>query len=179
MKSLPIPFAIGQKVWWIGQGHNTRVIVCPECMGTKAVTMILGNGTEISLGCRACTSGFNSPTGTRTEIYYEHIPHLFICTDVRAEGRGEFRYAGGGHDYINSETLFEDHAECIKECDRLNEEKTQQERDRDLQNILGARKDMAWSAHYWTRKRSDLRKELESVERRLAAIKEIKKGESK
>lgn len=58
------PYQIGS-TWWQPVVSPTRVEVpCPVCCGKLAVTLILGDGTEVGIACDACGKGHSSPQGT-------------------------------------------------------------------------------------------------------------------
>ncbi len=179
--SLEIPFAIGQQVWWIGNGHREQLVTCPECAGTKAITMILGNGEQVSLYCENCRLGYDPPTGQVKRTYYEHSPTRFTPLRVGVDG-SEIRYSESGPDstcYSSAyaKDLFATQEECQVRCDVLNAEKTQEETDRAWQVLLQNRKKMASSVGYWSQMVGRLRKELAATEARLAVVK-AKKGEA-
>jgi len=86
MSSIEIPFAIGQQVWHVGSGYRQEWIECPECAGTKAITMIQGNGVQVSLACAACSAGYEPPRGVIQRTYYEHRPVQVMLRRVEVRG---------------------------------------------------------------------------------------------
>ena len=179
--SLEIPFAIGQQVWWVGNACREEWITCPECAGTRVITMILGNGEQVSLDCENCTHGYEPATGQVERTYYEHAPMSFIPGRVSVDG-DEIRYSESGPDstgYSSSyaRDLFATKEECQVRCDALNAEKTREREDQSRQILLQSRKKMAWSVSYWREQVTRLRKELAVTEARLAVVK-AKKGEA-
>jgi len=85
--SIPIPFALGQPLWWVGNGYQEEWVVCPECCGTKVITMVQGNGTAVSLNCAACAVGFMPPTGRVKRVFYRHEPTPFVPRRVEIYGQ--------------------------------------------------------------------------------------------
>ena len=63
--TIPIPFAIGQQLWAISSGHGETWITCPECDGTKVLTLVKGNGESIKLPAGAFKE---SGTGVSTRL---------------------------------------------------------------------------------------------------------------
>ena len=56
-------YRIGDKVWTVERNHTGRWVQCPECFGTKFVTVILGDDSKLTVDCTTCGCGFNNPTG--------------------------------------------------------------------------------------------------------------------
>ena len=55
-------FKIGDKVFQANYGRHERWIVCPDCLGTKHVKVILGDGTEVQIECGGCDPGGYEPS---------------------------------------------------------------------------------------------------------------------
>lgn len=176
--AIEIPFAIGETVWSIGSGHREETVVCPECAGTKAITMIQGSGERFSLGCARCGPVYEDPRGYITRTIYEHRPERFVCARVSVDG-AEVRYSEAPSSATcytsrDSADLFRDQAECQARCDVLNAEKAAADREREIANIASKRKDLAWSVHYWQGQIRRLEKQLEAARAALAVCKEPK-----
>jgi len=181
MSSIPIPFPLGERAWWTGNGHREEWVTCPECAGTRAVTMILGNGEQYSLHCDNCRAGYEPSAGVVKRTFYEHAPQQITLNRVSVDGN-KIRYSQESPDatcygVIYAEHLFARQEECQAACDRLNEQRNKEERDRAWQILLQNRQKMAWSVHYWRDRAARLRRELATVEARLAVVKQ-KKGEA-
>jgi len=173
--TIPIPFALGEQVWWIGNGSSEEWVTCPECAGTKAITMVLGNGEQVSVACENCSAGFEPSRGVVKQTIYLHAPVPFTPRRVHVDGE-EVRYSesGQGSTYYNSadaKNLFATKEECQRRCDELNVEKAKEKKDLAWQILIQNRKKMAYSAHYWTQMVSRLRKELAAAEARLQVVK--------
>ena len=178
--SLPIPFALGEQVWWVGNGYREESITCPECAGTKALTMIRGNGEQVSLECNYCQLGYNPPRGVVSRIYYDHRPTLFTPRRVRVDG-DEITYSASEPDatcYVTAyaRDLFTSQDECQARCDILNAERTRAEEDKALAMLTSKRQSLAHSVHYWGNLAKNLKKQLEQVEARLAVVKQKPEG---
>jgi len=175
MGSIEIPFNIGEQIWWVGNGYREEWITCPECAGTKVLTLIQGNGEKVSLDCACCSLGYEPPTGTIKRTFYQYEPTPFICQTVEMGFGGDFRYTdviGQSHEVKGN--LFRTKEECQEQCDKLNLEKEKDEERRLLNNTQSKRRDMAWSVHYWGQMVSKLKKELEAAQARLNVCKEKK-----
>ena len=57
-------FSIGAKVFKANYARHERWITCPDCLGSKTVKMILGDGTEVIIECGGCDpGGYQGSTG--------------------------------------------------------------------------------------------------------------------
>lgn len=173
--SIPIPFAIGETVWWPGTGYAEKY---PECRGTLAIDVILGNGEKHTMGCEACRIGYDPPRGVVKVQCGEHKPTPYVCQRVEIRGN-EITYqmdsGSGGYWPTDAKNLFRDAAACAAECDRLNIIK----RANDEANHIGAmsrhRKSIAYSAHYWRGRIADMEKDLVRARARLSVCKKPRK----
>jgi hypothetical protein len=171
--SVPIPFALAEVVWHAGYGQHSEWSTCPECCGSKTITLTQGNGDQVSLDCACCSRGFNPPTGTIERRVSNRRPVPFICAWVEVRGE-EIRYmenTTGSGTIVDSKDLFRDQNACQQRCDELNKLFEEEQERLILATISHKRKDMAWSAHYWGRKVKDLERELELAKKRLGLIK--------
>ena len=177
--SIAIPFALESELWWTGNGYTETWIECPECAGTKAITLVQGNGQSVSVDCAACSMGYQPPSGMIKQITYQHTPERFTPRRVKVDGDEIWYSESGpfesGYSQVSAKSLFASKDECQNACDALNHERNIMERNRDINNLLDKRKKMAWSAHYWGRKLADTQKELETIKARLSVCQEIKR----
>jgi hypothetical protein len=176
---IKIPFAIGKKIWWTGNGYRTENVVCPECAGYKYVTVIQGNGETYTLDCRCCQLGYDHPLGWIERTIHEHVPTPFIPGRVEISGQ-HIRYSESGpnatcYSSIDAENLFETEEECAVACEKENKKQAEWEAEREIKNLQGRRKDNAWSVHYWGGIVKRLERELEVTKARLDACGEHKK----
>lgn len=166
MAILNIPFSIGQNVWWVSSGYKERYIKCPDCVGTEVLTLTLGTGEKVILDCATCSIGHERPTGIIKEIYFEHKPESFTCTNVRIDSTDEIYYYYHNRS-ANIRELFEDKEKCNLECEVLNKQKNEEQLERSIACLRSKKKDMVYSVSYWRGKRKSLLKNLEIVEKQL------------
>jgi len=181
--SIPIPFALGQALWWVGSGYQEEWIVCPECCGTKAITMVRGDGTAVSVHCVACAVGFEPPTGKVKRIFYQHRPTPFVPRRVEIRGQ-EILYSTSDPDAqcyssVPASLLFASKEACQAACDALNAERTKHEEERAIAMLASTRRGLAWSVHYWGRLVKELERHLAQARARLAVCKEKEKSKGK
>jgi len=177
--SIAIPFALDTEIWWTGYGYTETWVQCPECAGTKAITLIQGNGQSVSVDCAACSMGYEPPTGMIKQITYQHKPERYTPRRVRVDGDEIWYSESGafenGYQSVEAKYLFASKEDCQTECDKLNHARNLVMKENAIHNLLDKRKKMAWSVHYWGRKLADTQKELETIRARLSVCQEIKK----
>jgi hypothetical protein len=176
MATLPIPFALGEPIWWIGSGHREEWITCPECAGTKVITMLLGNGESYELDCEGCRLPYEPSIGHVVRHIYEHAPEAFTPNRVDISGE-EIRYSAAPPSATcwssaYAKDLFISREECQARCDVLNAEKTKAGMDALVAQLKGNRRKLAWSVHYWRGQIHGLEKQLSMVRARLRACEE-------
>lgn len=177
--SIAIPFALDTELWWTGNGYAETWVECPECAGTKAITMIQGNGTRVSIDCAACSMGYEPPRGVIKQVTHQHKPERYTPRRVKVDG-DEIWYSEAspfesGYTQVSAKSLFASKDDCQTACDDLNHQRNLMERKRDVDNLLYKRKKMAWSVHYWGRMLANKQRELETIKARLSVCQEIKK----
>lgn len=179
--TIPIPYALGQELWWVGNGYREEWTTCPECLGTRIITMILGSGEQAELQCETCRLGFDDASGKIKRVFYDHRPTRFVPGRVSVDG-SDIRYSESGPDSTcygtaQADDLFSSEAECQVRCDKLNAERTKAEAQRMIAVLSQNRRSMAHSVSYWRQQIAKTEKDLERMRGYLsvATQKEAKK----
>lgn len=174
--SIPIPFAIGEKLWHAAPDPDAQWEVCDTCFGKLKITMILGNGERHTLNCAACTLGCGQPSGMIQTHRLRYAPKEFIPTKVSMSG-DEFHYSRDeSGQFAYAKSLTRDRGECQVMCDELNAKHAAEEHTRNIHIRIEKRRTMAWSVGYW---RGQLRKaetEVARLRERLGIVIESKKA---
>ena len=170
-KTLDLPFALAETIWHAGFESNESYVTCPECLGTKAVTLILANDESYSLDCACCGTGFDGPRGVVKAGSHGRDPIPFTPHRVRVDG-DEVMYSESGPDAncyqsADAKDLFATVEECQARCEVLNAERRAHDEKQALNHRMSKRRDLAWSVHYWRSERARLVKDLERIEARL------------
>jgi hypothetical protein len=176
--TIELPFAIGEQIWWAGDGFRQEWVTCPECAGTRVIEMIQGNGERVALDCECCRSGYEPSRGVVVRTRYEFKPVPFTPQRWRCDG-DEFGFSESPPDaahytIVYAKDLFKDRDECLKRCAEKNAEHAAEDERRFMANLSSKRRSMAFSAHYWRGQVEKLRKELAMAEARLARCKQPK-----
>lgn len=177
MGTVQVPFGIGDTVWKCGHEYQETWIECPDCAGTRAITLVLGNGTQQSMDCNRCQIGYDRPSGMVKHVVYDSQPTRFVCRRIVGWTDGlpdytESEECESGYSYAHSKDLYTDKAECEKACAERNAERKANDERIVIANIASKRRSLAFSSHYWAGKVKTLERELEAARARLAACKQ-------
>lgn len=180
MTALEIPFELGVPIWVAECNTHQRWIECPECCGTKALTLINGNGVEVSLECRCCQDGYDPPKGIVRSHVWEARPKPFTPRRFRCDGE-EWMFSESEPDAASCgsfpvDRLFKDRDDCQRKCDQMNAEHAKEQAQSLIHQVTRGRRDVAWSVHYWGRQVKELEASLERARARLSACKDRKKS---
>lgn len=56
-------FKIGDEVWWAHTRNVDLRVTCPECLGKRFITVILGDETKHTIPCICCERGWEGSLG--------------------------------------------------------------------------------------------------------------------
>ena len=180
--SIPIPFAIGETVWFAHNTPSYRTVACPECAGTKALTIIKGNGEQVSVACPVCedrANGYYGPTGYVHETVYDFKPQKFTCNRVSIYGSeisySESRPDANCYSSVDANNLYRDYDVCLARCQELVAQHEAEDERRVLANIRSKREHLAFSVSYWSKEVKKLERELQAARDRLCVSREMRK----
>lgn len=170
-------YMIGDVAWHAEMKHSEARETCPDCFGTKALTVILGDGTQLSIPCAGCAIGCNPPRGY--VVYSTYGPDVRqVCIERIEVEKGGVKY-GHSERYTSPETdLFDTKEEAEARAQEKAEEYTA-----DAKKRAFARHDnnrtWAWHVHYHRGKIRDAEKSLKYHTENLNAAKDkakVQKG---
>lgn len=82
-------FEIGQTVFMVEYGRREHFVTCPDCLGSKHVLVVLGDGTEITIECGGCDPGGLEPSrGVIKQYSYENTYRKHKVTGVKVSTSG-------------------------------------------------------------------------------------------
>ena len=145
-------FNIGDKVFKARYGRNEKWVTCPDCFGTKHVTVILGDGTAITIECGGCDPGGYKPScGVIKQYDYETQVHEHTVTGVTIRASGaEYeldKFCGGGYWTGNDKDVFGTKEEAHTDGERQRAEHENEE-NRRLMAKTKDHKSWAWNYRY-------------------------------
>lgn len=158
-------FKIGDTAFRASYDKQPKWITCPDCLGSKHVKMILGDGTEVTIECGGCDPGGYEPSkGVIRQYDYVTVVKEFTVTgvNVRAEEINyELNNFGGGSYYSSDEKdLFETREEAQADGERQRREHEAEENKRFMAKTKNHHS-WKWNATYHRRCIADLERQLE------------------
>ena len=172
-----MPFEIGDQVWHARNETEHVREACDTCYGKLKVTLILGNGDQIELPCKACAPGYEPPKGYHLVDKYVAKPVLITIDRVDSC-------------LVNGVVVREYRAECyiLKEFDvfttregaearakQIASEHEVEERKRHEHIKKEQHRSYSWNAAYHRREAKKLREKIEYHERNAVLCKERSK----
>lgn len=168
-------YNIGDELWRATFDSDVAYVVCPDCGGTRFMTVRLFDGTEHTIDCRTCERGFDGSQG-RLQVY-DRTPcaKRLVVTSIEVEDRGT-RY-----NYAEEYDLFFDEADALARAQVMCDDLEKAERD-SIQHKEKNTKSWAWNATYH---RQGIRQAQRSLEYHTSKLdvakvraKETKKAEA-
>jgi len=144
----------GDLAWVSSFGMREVKKTCPVCDGKLQVELRLGNGDTVTMDCRYCAPGYESPRGYVEEREYISNPELVMITGVEISQKGEIEtveyhsMAGRYHDSVD---VYDTEAEAMDACEREAERKKSEEATRVEYLKEDCQKSYSWNAGYHIR----------------------------
>lgn len=155
---------IGDVVWVARLKHREFYETCPDCLGTKAVTLLLANGERESLECKTCWPGGYDPSrGFIIRTQYQ------LAADKRAIDAMEVGREKTTYRFFDwsSEVVFDNEQEALVEAEKLRLIAEEEDHKRFLWKKEDSRRTWAWHSSYYRRQIADAKKQLAYAEARL------------
>lgn len=139
-------YSIGDKVWYAQRKCVEKRELCPDCFGKLALTVIKGDGAQVSIACAGCTRGYDEPTGYIA--YHAQVVEVIEVEIEKVElSKTEVTYGFHGCYHADQDCMFDTKPEAEARALVLAEEHNQEE----LARIYRKEKynhTWAWNAHY-------------------------------
>lgn len=166
-------YNIGDEVWYANRTSVSEKITCPECFGKKYLTVILGDGSQVTIDCAGCASGFEDPKGYVT--YYKQDIEVRLITIDRVEINPDYvEYAfdkfGCGCHIAKDKDLFLTKEGAEVRAKELADEWNKEELAK-LHRKEKNHRDWSWHVHYYRRQIRDAEKTIEYATKKLEAAK--------
>ena len=158
-------FNIGDSVFKGEYGKVETHVSCPDCGGTRHVTVVLHDQTEIQIECGGCDpGGYRGPTGTVTQYVFTTIAKPFTVTGFTIrEGSVEYElnnYGGGFYYTAKEGELFSNSSDAMSAAETQRIEHEAEENKRLMAKTKDA-KSWAWNATYHRKCIKDHERQLE------------------
>ena len=153
-------FKIGDEVFFASFDMREAWITCPDCLGKRALTVIMGDDLQVSIDCAGCGRGYEPPTGLIT--IYRHEPRVTIkkitgvevCCDGKTNYKIECNYT------IEEDRLFAKREDAEKKAEELALKFAEDEKFR-MANLKEDRKrTWSWNATYHRGRIRDAERDL-------------------
>lgn len=158
-------YQIGQQVWLAKWEVAPERLTCPDCGGTGQITCKLFDGTEVSVECAGCRSGYEPPRGWVTGFRRSPTAEFTTIIGVEVKGEGFCYNTKGGWD-IEEHHLCLGQVEALAIATTMCEAANKAERDRFLTKEKDTRS-WSWHVHYH---RNCIRKAEKDIEYHRAKL---------
>ena len=137
-------FSIGATAWFAGYKTVERTQPCNECFGQLFLTVILGDGSQVTIDCAGCARGYDPPLGVIT--YHEGVIDVRQVIIERVEITVDVVEYGFSSCY-RSRDLFATQEEAEQRATGLVEQHDQEEKARVFRKEKNNRS-WSWHVHY-------------------------------
>lgn len=106
-------YAIGQDVWIASCGVETKSIVCPDCLGKRFLTVIMGDDSSVTVECTGCREGYAGCVGkVKTYEYGASAKKITIGGMSIRNGTVEyfFNCSSGSYNTVEEKDVFDNEA---------------------------------------------------------------------
>lgn len=142
-------FKLGDTVWIATSETVEERVTCPDCMGKKYLTVIMGDDSRVTIDCANCAPGFEYPRGYI--ILYNHIASVRqVIIDGIEENTEETWYRFEKCRTILEQELFVDKEGAESRAAELVQERNDEEKKR-LITKEKHNHTWAWNATYHRR----------------------------
>ena len=140
-------FQIGDHAWYATVSSENNYVTCPDCGGTGQITVIMYDGTQVSVDCQNCSVGYDAPTG-RVKVYDRAADAMPVTVaGFSVGGFGGVEYRTSESYLIKEDRIFTDRESALECGAKMAVEADKKERWR----IATKEKDTrswAWNATY-------------------------------
>jgi hypothetical protein len=165
-------FDIGDKVWFVQSGNGSRYVTCPDCFGQCALTVILGDGSQVSIECDCCKEGFAGSRG-QVKVYDWHCaPVSAVITGMEIDCQ-QVRYKFSNYYVPNDGLVFATKEEAELEAIKVLAEHEADEAHRfaHVKDRQVRHRTWAFSVSYHRNNAKRAKRDLEYHESRIAVAK--------
>lgn len=166
-------FNIGDQVWRATWDAEKTYVTCPDCGGTKHIRCILHDGSEVTIPCEGCSSGYNPPSGM--VHYYKGTARAEPGTvsgvrveAVRGEQITEYVVEGVYTHHTKAEDVFATMQEALVRAEARVRENEAEELAR-ISRKDKPTKTWAWHVHYYRKQIRDAEKNIHYYTAKLNA----------
>lgn len=163
-------FNIGDTAYRAHVGQEQVWIMCPECLGSGRLRVILGDESEVSIACVCCKRGFEGSPGKIQSWAFKAEVEPLEVSGVESEmidGSLQTRYKCYSCYSVDEKNLFATCEEALVRASELALEHEAEETKR-LKYKERQTKTWAWNVSYWRREIKRAKEQIAMWEARLA-----------
>ncbi len=176
-------FELGSDVWYITLQVTKYSETCPDCMGQKYLTVILGDGSKITIDCGRCSRhpALLTPTGQvdRHKRSLETRSSKVIKIELTGgREKSSILYATGDKDSLlmKEEDLFLTQEEASAKMKEISKIPLSENMEQIRYEVREAQRDISWRVNYLREEIERTQKNLVYFTRKLDIARELKKG---
>lgn len=141
---------IGDTAWVARAAPVETWVICPDCCGQKALTIIFGDGTQASIECENCKRGYEPPRGVVVLHEYKPVvePNTITGMDQRQEGANMKVQYWSGCSGFDGENAFATIEEAQARANELMAIRAKEEKEAFEKGKYNRDKTWAWNASY-------------------------------
>ena len=160
--------AIGQQVFAaVENSYRETFVTCTDCLGQRALTGILGDGSQVSIACQGCNHGDLGSTGQMRVHAYEAHVQSGVITGIEVAGES-LRYSMDGW---RTDDVFATAEEAQARGDEMRAAHEAGEAAKPAQKVKPAR-NWAWHVTYHRGEIKQLERSIEYHKAALAVAKQ-------
>ena len=170
-------FKLGDEVYFVYPESVERREVCPDCCGSKFVTITMGDGTQYTVDCEGCKSGYDPPRGFITEWDHSYLSRKVVIGGMEItleKTKYHVDVRSGGWWSADESDLFLDPFDAQKEILVRNAQEAERITAAEKKKA-NPNKSWAWHVSYFRRELKRAHGEIERYTRLLNASKEHSK----
>ena len=163
---------IGDKVWVARLKHKEFTVTCPDCLGTKACTVVLENGERHSLNCGTCyPGGYDNSIGYIKKTQYQPTSEQMEIVGMESSReKTTYRFY-----QWSCEEVFETEAEAVAAADKIRIEAEEDDYKRFAWKKENAKRTWWWECGYRRKQIKDAKQTIAYAEARLNVAKAFSK----
>lgn len=168
-------YNIGDVVWFAEMKRVERSVVCPDCFGHKYLTVIKGDGEQVTIDCEGCSRGYEPPRGY--VLYNEFVPCVLQVRISQVQIEADAVYYGHEEGFrVKESELFDNEIDAHERAkvlaDGYNKEQLANIHKKDKHN-----KTWSWNVCYYQSMIRKAKKDIEYYTKKLNVAKVYKKDD--
>jgi hypothetical protein len=170
VKRMTERFDVGDTVWLVSSGKQERYVTCPDCLGQCALTVILGDGSQVSISCDCCKEGW---AGSRGAVrVYDWVCEVAsdVIKGMEVDGQA-VRYKLNNHYYPDAVFATKEEAEVEAVKVLAQHQSDEEQRFNHVKDHQTRHRTWAFSVSYHRNRVKQAKKDMEYHEGKLAVAK--------